>query len=266
MSRTFRLLFSIALIFAVAGCVPNPKEQFASYEQRMRDRGLFRTERIPDGFQYDNETLAENFRKIAFFAYPGDERRVAKKLTKWDGALKYAIIGDQSAEIEVSLLFERLAMLTGLEIQKVDVSEANFRIAIPPSRDSDWAARQPLPAKDLMYLSKMVSSRADCFSDPDWSNERPEISHVWVYLHGDLIGKYRTLCLQEEISQSLGLFNDDPSVKPSIFNDDSEFIVLTEHDELLLRVLYDQRLIPGMDANVAMPIVQAIIAELRPGE
>ncbi len=73
-------------------------------------------------------------------------------------------------------------------------------------------------------------------------------------------------CIEEELTQAMGLPNDDAGVRPSIFNDEKEFGVLTAHDELLLRVLYDPRLAPGMPPEAAMPVVRQIIAELRPAE
>jgi hypothetical protein len=59
----------------------------------------------------------------------------------------------------------------------------------------------------------------------------------------------------------MGLSNDSPQARPSVFNDDEEFGLLTTHDEELLRILYDRRLRPGMSQGEAMPIVQTIIAE-----
>ena len=44
----------------------------------------------------------------------------------------------------------------------------------------------------------------------------------------------------------MGLANDSPDARPSVFNDDEEFAFLTRHDELLLKMLYDPRLRPGM--------------------
>ena len=75
----------------------------------------------------------------------------------------------------------------------------------------------------------------------------------------------RSSCLQEELVQALGLGNDHSDVRPSIFNDDEEFALMTRHDEYLLRILYDPRLKSGMTAEEAMPIVREIIADLRPG-
>ena len=45
-------------------------------------------------------------------------------------------------------------------------------------------------------------------------------------------------------------------------NDDEEFAYLTRHDELLLKILYDSRLRPGMTEAEARPIVLQIAREL----
>ena len=68
--------------------------------------------------------------------------------------------------------------------------------------------------------------------------------------------------VHEELAQAMGLPNDSPQARPSIFNDDDEFGLLTTHDEYLLRMLYDPRLTPGMTAAQAEPIVRQIASEL----
>ncbi|MGP6088527.1 DUF2927 domain-containing protein [Antarctobacter jejuensis] len=75
----------------------------------------------------------------------------------------------------------------------------------------------------------------------------------------------RRSCIHEELAQGLGLGNDSPRARPSIFNDDDEFALLTTHDEMLLRILYDSRLQPGMTAEQALPIVQEKATELMGG-
>ncbi|MFT6424346.1 MAG: hypothetical protein ACJAXG_000344 [Celeribacter sp.] len=77
--------------------------------------------------------------------------------------------------------------------------------------------------------------------------------------HPDLM---RKSCFHEEIAQGLGLANDTPRARPSIFNDDEEFALLTHHDELLLRMLYDPRLHPGMPPDIARPISAQIARDL----
>jgi hypothetical protein len=80
--------------------------------------------------------------------------------------------------------------------------------------------------------------------------------------HPDLL---RTACIHEELAQGMGLANDSPNARPSIFNDDEEFGLLTRHDELLLQMLYDPRLRTGMTIDDATPVVQQIAAELVGG-
>jgi len=81
--------------------------------------------------------------------------------------------------------------------------------------------------------------------------------------HPDLT---RLACYHEELAQGLGLANDSSNARPSIFNDDQEFALLTGHDRLLLRLHHDPRLRPGMREAEARPIVFRIASELVAGE
>jgi hypothetical protein len=72
--------------------------------------------------------------------------------------------------------------------------------------------------------------------------------------------------LHEELTQGLGLPNDSPRARPSIFNDDEEFALLTDHDELLLRMLYSPELRPGMTPEQARPVVESLARRLLGGE
>lgn len=76
----------------------------------------------------------------------------------------------------------------------------------------------------------------------------------------------RRSCIEEELAQGMGLANDSPEARPSIFNDDEEFGVLTRHDELLLRMLYSDRLRPGMSPDQVEALVPELArAALSPG-
>ena len=67
------------------------------------------------------------------------------------------------------------------------------------------------------------------------------------------------------VGQTLGPGADSDDARPSIFNDDAEFALMTRHDEDLLRILYDPRLKVGMTRDEAMPLVRQIVEELWPG-
>lgn len=81
--------------------------------------------------------------------------------------------------------------------------------------------------------------------------------------HPDLT---RLSCYHEELSQGLGLAADSPRARPSVFNDDQEFALLTALDLLLLRLHYDPRLRPGWTEREARPIAYVIASELAAGE
>ena len=91
-----------------------------------------------------------------------------------------------------------------------------------------------------------------------------EILFAVVLLRPEVPPDLLTSCVEEELAQAMGLFNDELDVRPTIFNDDQEFALLTEHDAQLLRILYDPRLEIGMTPRHAMPIVRRIAKELRP--
>ena len=71
-------------------------------------------------------------------------------------------------------------------------------------------------------------------------------------------------CLYEEIIQVTGLTNDSYEVKPSIFNDDNEFLAPTKQDRIFVQLLYDRRVLPGMSHDEAYPIIRQILSEIRP--
>jgi hypothetical protein len=69
-------------------------------------------------------------------------------------------------------------------------------------------------------------------------------------------------CVVEELTQVLGLPNDSEKVFPSVFNDRSIDDFLTGLDVLLLKMLYDPRIKPGMDLATTRPLAQQIATEL----
>ncbi len=63
----------------------------------------------------------------------------------------------------------------------------------------------------------------------------------------------RTVCIDEGLARGMGLANDSPDARPSVFGDSEEFARLTRHDEILLRLLNDPRPESGMTVDEATP-------------
>ncbi|MEM1162935.1 MAG: DUF2927 domain-containing protein [Pseudomonadota bacterium] len=93
--------------------------------------------------------------------------------------------------------------------------------------------------------------------------QKGAIGLVVVLLRKEVPDVLLDSCIEEEIAQSMGPLGDDERLRPSLFNDGSEFAVLTKHDEAILRILYDDRLRPGMTEAEVAPLVRKIISEQR---
>ena len=262
----------LSLLIAMAGCNTRPSaEYYAALVAKLRAEGKLRVETAPQNAPYDAADLVRNFERIALhheaqITRPGSERNwEPNPLQRWHGPLNYRLSGNavtHQDRIEVASLMARIAGLTGLEIARSE-SNWNFLILITtPEEHEELSAvlAQLLPATVKTFELWRQSPRLICVAHNLFSAEdRNHIVTGLVSIGSETGGLLRQACLHEEIVQALGLANDHPDVRPSIFNDDGEFALLTEHDEDLLRILYDPRLEPGMTAAEAMPIVERIV-------
>ena len=70
-------------------------------------------------------------------------------------------------------------------------------------------------------------------------------------------------CAYEEILQSLGPINDDPSVPWTMFNDDVQMGFFGVYDQYLLNILYHPRVRPGMSREEVRALLPEIMPEVR---
>jgi DUF2927 family protein len=270
----FSAVFLSAFV-AMAGCSQRPSaNDYSAFVEKQIAKGNLRTETAPPDAPYDAADLERNFERIALYhesnaKQPGSEdNRTRNPLQRWSGPLYYGLFGKAVTpedRAEVAWLMGRIAELTGLEVAEAE-GNWNFLILItePDEREvvnADLAKLNPTLAATFGWWqenSQLICVANNLFSTDD----RNVIAAGLVVIGSEVTGLLRRACLQEEIVQALGLANDHPDVRPSIFNDDGEFALLTEHDERLLRILYDPRLETGMTAAEAMPVVRQIIAEI----
>jgi hypothetical protein len=163
----------------------------------------------------------------------------------------------------------RLSRLTGVPITLVE-DGGNFHVAFLSEDDREAFEPQlrdiipsisPSSVRTFVNLPRSTLCLAFAFS----TGEGSDYSQAFVLIRAEHPELLRTACIHEELAQAMGLANDSPNARPSIFNDNEEFGRLTRHDELLLRMLYDPRLRTGMTAEEATPIVQTIAGELVGG-
>lgn len=247
-------------------------------------RGLLRTDGGGPDTLFTDTMLAQNFELIALRdEFVGDDwtRRAgdtASPIKKWlDPVRIQPEFGPRvpdairsKARAELTSYAARLQRVTGHPIS-VTTGGGNFHVLFMSEDDRNLIApriREILPTVSDRTLSVFdpFSRNIHCvviaFESVDGSREYGTAVAVIRTEHPDLL---RRACIHEEVAQGLGLANDSPYARPSIFNDDDEFALLTTHDEMLLRILYDPRLTPGMSAEAARPIVRARAAELLGG-
>ncbi len=89
------------------------------------------------------------------------------------------------------------------------------------------------------------------------------IVRALVYLAADDADSAFAHCLAEEVAQSLGPANDSDALADSIFNDRSQINEFGRFDWLILNVLYDERVRPGMSEAQLRPLLPVIIRDVR---
>ncbi len=276
-ARPLRLLAAIALA-ALAGCAQTTTERrYAQTLAAYEAAGMLRTESAPADAPFGNDDLIRNFERIAFnmeFA-PGDAlvaRSTPVDLVKWRSPVRWKLTGDgagPSDQRSYRALVARLETLTGLDFREVEEDPDLFILIAGPGLRRAFVEqlRQAGAGDRIQILEEWARNDLyPCVGQVGRSREAGGWKNkATIVIKAETKGLLRESCIHEELVQTLGLLNDDAGARPSIFNDDQEFALLTAHDELLLRILYDPRLRSGMSAEEGMPIVREIVAEIGPG-
>lgn len=258
---------------------------YTGLQTSLLTQGLLRGDGGGPDTPFTDTQLARNFVQIALFNEYRDDsdfsrpQATVSKLRRWNQPIRMKVaFGDavplaqrDQDQASVSAYVARLSKLTNVPITLTD-RRPNFhvlflgeddrlsyadqlRTIIPGISDATVRAFTNLPRNQLCVVIGSF--------EPGKSTYRTAIAMIRAE-HPNLM---RSACIHEELAQGMGLANDSPAARPSIFNDDEEFALLTSHDELLLRMLYDPRFETGMPITVAAPIARQIATEiLTPGQ
>jgi hypothetical protein len=254
---------------------------YASIEHDLTASGRMRRDVAPEDAPYTVDDLVRDFERIALFDEYADvggrfvRAESPALLRRWDRPVRVAVMTGASASPEdaardranVAAFTRRLAQLTGLDMTLGEGADVNFLVLFMTSGErtafaDQVAAYYPDFAPAVMGALRDTPLDTFCtayaFSDPG----QPSVySAVIILIRAEHPPLTRLSCVHEEMSQAMGLPNDSPDARPSLFNDSLEFALLTEHDAILLRMLYDPRLRPGMTAEEARPLLPAIAAD-----
>ncbi|MEM0946788.1 MAG: DUF2927 domain-containing protein [Pseudomonadota bacterium] len=262
-------------------------QQLVSYYARVQRslvaQGLLRTDSQAADAPYTSTHLTENFLRIALFEEYSvvSGRPIASvtesKLHRFAEPVQVSLefqgtipdVVSQRDRRTVSEYVTRLARASGHPMRMVP-KDGNFQVIVadePSRRALGPRLTELIPAMDPGTLGTVLNLPRSFYCivigyDPQ---DDGTYTQAVAIIRAELPDLMRASCFHEEIAQGLGLSNDSPAARPSVFNDDEEFALLTLHDEHLLRILYDQRLRPGMEAADATPIARTIAEELAAG-
>lgn len=257
---------------------------FRRVQNDLVARGLMRTDGGGPDVPFSKRNLIDNFIRIALF----DEyitqggmliaRPTESRLRRWEEPIRMSVVfGDSIPQAQrakdqdnITRYARRLSRVSGVPISMTSPEAANFHVLMlheDERRSFGPRLRQLAPGIDstavntIEHMPRSTFCLVFSFSRGNASNYTRAVAVIRGE-HPDLM---RLSCIHEELAQGMGLANDSPAARPSVFNDDEEFALLTHHDELLLRILYDRRLTPGMKPVEARPIVKVIASELLGG-
>jgi len=205
--------------------------------------------------------LLQSFEEVAL----GSEDGRAKPIVhKWLRPVKVYVdhqVGDvQLHDRMLNAHIRHLKLISGHNIQRVSSAHlANVRVL--------FTQEQQLYEMALKYSGKPTAkqtSNAVCLAGVR-GKKSGEIVAATIYIPVDRARQRGKLvaCIVEELTQVLGLPRDSDKVFPSIFNDHSTDNLLSGLDDLLLRILFDQRIQPGMDRSALRQQVPLIIKDLQ---
>ncbi|WP_240453883.1 DUF2927 domain-containing protein [Chachezhania antarctica] len=255
----------------------------ARYAEMQRDllaRGLLRVDGGGPDTPFTARDLATNFEAIAFYdeyARGGSARRADGWLSRWALPVKVELrfgpmVPDDvrtTDRAQFNAYVRRLARVTGHPVTSVQ-RDGNFIVFVGTEDDKAYVQKQlkmlmPGISETELALFRDLPDSRHCQVVTHPASDTPYVTATAVSLvRAEQPDLMRRACLHEELAQGLGLRNDSPGARPSIFNDDDEFAQLTTHDEQLLKILYDPRLKPGMTVDEARPMVEQIALELAP--
>ena len=259
------------------------RQHFARVQMELLSNGLLRTDGGGRDTPFNDRMLAENFIRIALYDEyargPNGpvQRQTESRLRRWVDPVRVGLRFGASVSAErratdtarIRSYLARLSQITGHPIALND-NNPNFyvhmvnedeRRAIGPTLRT---ALPGLSAGEVAGITNMpLSTYCLVYAMSDGNSGRYTRAFAVIRAeHPDLL---RLSCLHEEIAQGLGLANDSPRARPSIFNDDEEFALLTGQDEMMLRLLYNPALTPGMTEAQARPIIFTLARALLGG-
>jgi DUF2927 family protein len=213
---------------------------------------------------FTDAEILDGFFKVSFgaeFRVGGD---VVDRVRKYEGPVRVFI--DNQATLDRRTQLTEVINEVGQRIKYLDIAltdrrtQANMVVSLVQERDLGKAI-QAFYGRDVAPRIQR-SLEPQCLSG--YSKDAGyRIRHAEVIIVVDAGEFVFYDCAYEEILQALGPINDDASIPWTMFNDAVHMGFFDIYDQLLLNVLYDPRIRPGMSRQEAGTVVPAILPDVR---
>lgn len=210
-----------------------------------------------------NRDIAQDFADLVFYRESGVE---LPRLLRFSQPVRIALSGSGLSAYRATLeaLLARLRTEAGIDIARGPSAEADILIAVAPSA----GLSEVFPGAQCFVVPDRLDwpgfrVALDAGALPGW-DELQALSAATIFIRDDAAPQMVRECLEEELAQALGPANDLFRLRDSVFNDDNVHSRLTRFDLLILRVLYDPRLSPGMPRREAQRAARRVLDEINP--
>lgn len=189
-----------------------------------------------------------------------DEGKRWRGINKWSNAIDVSLRGDAARDFEsyVTRLATEFAELIGLPIS-LNIVQGSSRntlgdidIFITYKKDFRPFILKPDASNNGLFTCALLP-RVD----------RGRIRRASIWINAGVLDKATgRACLLEEFTQSLGLFGETEQETETILNDHIGYEGLGAIDRMLIRMLYDPRVITGVRNDMALATASTVLDDL----
>ena len=276
----------VSLEGSVGGDSSTKEQSLVEYYKRLEKQklavGLLRQDGGGSDTPFDSDDIARAFEQLAFFnEYSISQSTLEPNLTpvslaKWNRPIYIATkfgssVTPKEKKRNLKEVEDFSKNLSEIIDHRIEMSDRNSNMFVVFGNQEEI----PILLKEVSFISTgfdpqktkllsklpkdiqclaMTSVKADTIGN---------IVSALIIIRSELPNLLKKACIQEEISQGLGLSNDSHLARPSIFNDDDEFATLTEFDKILLKILYDKRLKSGSSFQYSSDVIKQISLEFE---
>jgi hypothetical protein len=212
---------------------------------------------------FSDAEITYGFLKITFGTeFPTDQR--PDRIRRYDGPVRIFI--DSRAKPDRRGQVVEIVADIGSRVNNLDIAvtqernEANVVVTLVLDRDLAPTIRSLYGRERAQKIQRSLEPQCLASFAKDETSRILRSEVILVVDAGDFVFYD---CAYEEILQALGPINDDNSVPWTMFNDDVSMGFFDVYDQLLLNILYDPRVKPGMTREDTLAMLPLILPDAR---